>query len=314
MRILFMAMAFVLAMMPSVNAAVYQQGIVYVIYDEEEADFVKDRTDINANGVPDMVEDIATQLNASRELFNDFFDFPDPLKSERFGNVTAIEVDIRAAEFLGEYNGKSSRKVREQAKHDPSKRVIYFSVANNVKPHNQQTATHEYFHLLQYGATYFRNNWFKEGMARWAQDAIRQKKEYPDGANVPFMLEDESANEVVFKGSYDMAEQFWYPLAVNMDDKVTIPDRLINKYRYVDGSPVFKDNIIYGPNVMRAVLIKMKSKEEVAAAEEFGSLTEWRRRGQRDKRNNKFIMECVREVYYGKLQDGCRWKNFFCGI
>lgn len=298
MRILFMAMAFVLAMMPSVNAEVYQQGIVYVIYNEEEEDTVE-ATDINSNGVPDMVEDIATQLNATRELFKDVFKFPDPLESERYKGVTSIEVDIKSKATIGKYNGNSARRIRKQAKHNPNEQAIHFRVANTVEPHKNPTATHEYFHLLQYGATYFRNDWFKEGMARWAQDAVQEIKEYPNGKNIPMMLNDKRAEEKIFKGSYSMAEQFWYPLAVNMNDKVRIPDRLIKKYRYVDGSPVFQDDVIYGPNVMCEVLIKMKSKEELAA-EEFGGLTKWREKGQRDERNNKFIMESVREVYRSK--------------
>ena len=306
LRILFTAAAFVLAIvfalstMSTGNAAVYQQGIVYVIYDEKGDAAPEDKTDINLNGVPDVVEDIATQVNAARELFNDVFKFPDPLESERFKDVSSIEVDIESKEVMGKWNGNSSRKVRTQSKHNPNERAIHFRVANNVNPHKNSTPTHEYFHEIQYGATYFRNNWFKEGTARWAQDAVR-KIEYPDGKNIPHLLTDKTFNEQLFQGSYDMAEQFWYPLVVNMNDKAIIPDSLIKRYRYVDGSPVFRDNIIYGANVIREVILVMKSKEPLAAAEEFGTVKEWRNKGQRDERNNKFILESVREVYYGKL-------------
>ena len=48
MRILFMtvavAVAFMLAMMLPAKAAVYQQGVVYVIYDEE---LILDKADMN---------------------------------------------------------------------------------------------------------------------------------------------------------------------------------------------------------------------------------------------------------------------------
>ena len=302
MRILFMVVvALMLAMMLPANAAVYQQGIVYVIYEETGSDAPTDKTDINSNGVPDMVEDIATQLNATRELFKDVFKFPDPLESERYKNVTSIEVDIVSKEILGDKrNGNSARRIRKNSKHNPNEQAIHFRVANTVDPRERQTATHEYFHLVQYGATYFRNDWFKEGMARWSQDAIMQKKKYPEGKNISAMLKNKSAEKEIFKGSYNMAEHFWYPLAVSMNDKATIPDEMIKKYRYVDGSPVFQDNIIYGANVMREVLINMKSKEKLAAAE-YGSLKEWRNKGQRDERNNKFIMDSVREVYNDKL-------------
>ncbi|MBR2774538.1 MAG: hypothetical protein IKD73_06045 [Selenomonadaceae bacterium] len=298
MRILFMAVAFVL-MMSTTHAAIYQQGIVYVIYDEAGDAAPVDKTDLNVNGVPDVVEDIATQVNAARELFKDVFKFPDPLESERF-NATSIEVDIKSKAVMGKYNGISGKKVRQHSKHNPNERAIHFRVANTVNPRKNSTPTHEYFHEIQYGATYFMNDWFKEGTARWAQDAVQNIKEYPDGKNIPSQLEDDTFAEQVYQGSYDMAKGFWYPLALNMNDKATIPDSLIEKYRYVDGSPVFRDNIIYGANVVREVIQVMKTKEELAAAE-YGTLNEWRNKGRRDERNNKFIMASVREVYHGKL-------------
>lgn len=300
MRILFMtvavAIAFMLAMMLPAKAAVYQQGVVYVIYDEE---LILDKADMNSNDVPDIVEDIATQTNAARELFKDVFNFPDPLESERFKNVTSIEVDIESKEIMGKWNGNSGKNVRKQSKHDPNERALHFRVANTVNPHTNSTPTHEYFHLLQYGSTYFMNLWFKEGTARWAQDAVR-KIDYPDGKDIPAILTDDDAQKEIYQGSYDMAKGFWYPLAVNMKDKAKIPDWLIKKYRYVDGSPVFQDNIIYGPNVIRKVILKMKTKEELAAAE-FGTLKEWRSKGKSNEQNNKFIMESVREVYNERL-------------
>ena len=132
-------------------------------------------------------------------------------------------------------------------------------------------------------------------MARWSQDSVAATK-YPDGKNVSSTLKDKSTEEKLFKNSYSAAEKLWYPLAVNMNDKATIPDRIVSKYKYVDGSPVFKDNVIYGANVMRKVILTMKSKEEVVA-EQFGGIKEWRKSGQRSEKNNPVIMESVREVY-----------------
>ena len=295
-----MVMAFVLMIMTPLEAAVYQQGIVYVIYEEEGEATITDKTDINLNGVPDVVEDIATQVNAAREVFKDVFKFPDPLESERFKNVTSIEIDIKSKKVMGKLHGKASRRVRTQSKHDPNERALHFRIVHTLQPRKNSTPTHEYFHLLQAGATYFRNDWFKEGMARWSQDAVKDIKDYPDGKNIPLQLEDETFAEQVYQGSYDVAWQLWYPLAVNMNDKAKIPDSLIKKYRYVDGSPVFQDNIFYGANVMREVIRAMKSKEPLAAAE-YGNLKQWRNKGHQDARNNKFIFASVREVYHGKL-------------
>ena len=299
MRILIMAIGFLLAAIQSVSAAVYQQGEVYVIYDETEVDAVKDRTDLNANGVPDVIEDIATQVNAARELFKDVFDFPDPLESERFKEATTIEVDILARENMGNKNGQAISGVRKESKHDPNESAIRIRVANTVNPRKSSTPEHEYFHLIQYGATYFRNGWYLEGMANWSQDSVSAIKEYPDGKNLSSTLKNEATLEDIYQSKYSVSKSLWYPLAVSKKDKAKIPADMIRKYKYVDGSPVFHDDIFYGPNVMRKVLRKMKAREEVAAAN-FGGVEKWRKRGQRNEQNNGFIMECVRDVYNSK--------------
>ena len=298
MRILFMALALVFALVQPASAAVYQQGIVYVIYEEEGDASVKDKTDLNSNGVPDVIEDIATQVNAAREVFNDVFNFPDPLDSARFKGVTSIEIDIDTKESM-KVNGKAYSGVRKKSKHDPNESAIHIKVANTVDPRKNPTSTHEYFHLIQYGATYFRNGWFLEGMARWSEDAVSQIKKYPGGTEIPVTLNSTAAQNKIYQVKYTAASMLWYPLAVNMGDKDTIPSNVVNKYKYVDGSPVFHDNIIYGANVMRDVIKAMQSREEKAAAQ-FGGMAKWHKDGQRAEQNNQFIMDSVKEVHNSK--------------
>lgn len=297
MKIFLIAIGILIAMTPTASAAIYRQGVVYVIYDEEGAAAVKNKTDINSNGVPDVVEDIATQINAAREVFI-MFRFDDPLKSARFKNVTSIEVDIRSKEIV-KTNGTAFSGVRKKSKHDHNERSLHVSIANTINPHKNSTPAHEYFHLVQYGATYFRNKWFLEGMARWSQDAVEKQKKYPDGKNIPQTLSSLAAREKIFSGSYNAAGLLWYPLAINLKDNAKIPDSLMKKYKYVDGVPVFHDNIFYGANVMREVIKVMKSQENLAAAN-YKNFNEWRAKGQRDERNSKIIFECVREVYNSK--------------
>ena len=299
MRILIMAIGFLLATFQSVSAAVYQQGVVYVIYDEAGENAVKDTADLNSNDVPDVIEDIATQVNAARELFKDVFDFPDPLESERFKGATSIEVDILARENMSNKNGQAISSVRKQSVHDPNEAAIHIRVANTVNPRKSSTPEHEYFHLIQYGATYFRNGWYLEGMANWSQDSVAATKEYPDGKSIKSTLKDTATLDDIYQSKYNVSKSLWYPLAVSKKDKAKIPAAMIKKYKYVDGSPVFHDDIFYGPNVMREVIRKMKSREEVAGAN-FGSVEKWRKKGQRNEQNNGFIMECVRDVYNSK--------------
>ena len=293
------AVALLFMVTTSADAAIYRQGIIYVIYDESGERSLTNKTDANSNGVPDVVEDIATQVNAAREVFNDLFDYPDPLQSARFKNVTSIEIDIDARDAMNKFNGLAFSTVRKKSAHDPNARALHFKVANTINPHTSSTPAHEYFHLIQYGATYFRNAWYLEGMARWSQDSVA-KINYPDGADIHFKLKSKSAKEKIFNGKYEMADFLWYPLAVNMRDKVTLPAELVAKYKYVDGAPVFQDNIIFGAHVMLKVLHALKVKENLAA-EKFGGVKEWRKTGQRAEVNNEIILDCVKEVYHGKL-------------
>ncbi|MBR3050340.1 MAG: hypothetical protein IKG61_02675, partial [Selenomonadaceae bacterium] len=57
MKIFMTAIASVLAFSSTAGAAIYQQGVVYVIYDEAGDRAVTNKTDKNSNGVPDVVED-----------------------------------------------------------------------------------------------------------------------------------------------------------------------------------------------------------------------------------------------------------------
>lgn len=293
------AVALLFMVTTSADAAIYRQGIIYVIYDEAGERSLANKTDANSNGVPDVVEDIATQVNAAREVFQGVFDYPDPLQSARFKNVTSIEIDIDARDAMNKFNGLAFSTVRKKSAHDPNARALHFKIANTINPHTSSTPAHEYFHLIQYGATYFRNAWYLEGMARWSQDSVT-KINYPDGADIHFKLKSKSAEEKIFNGKYEMADFLWYPLAVNMRDKVTLPAELVAKYKYVDGAPVFQDDIIFGAHVMLKVLHALKAKENLAA-EKFGGVKEWRKTGQRAEVNNEIILDCVKEVYHGKL-------------
>lgn len=280
-------------MTSTASAAIYNQGIIYVIYDEAGANAVADKTDKNSNGVPDVVEDVAAQMKAAREVFS-HFNYPDPLDCERFKNVAAIEIEIESAETL-KFNGKAFSNIFKKSRHNPNERALHLKIANTIDPHKSTTPTHEYFHLVQYAATYFRNAWFLEGMARWSEDAIR-KINYPSALDLNFKLKSDFAEKQIFRGKYNMAEFLWYPLAVQKKDKAKIPAALMKKYKYVDGAPVFQDNIFYGANVMLKVLQVMKSKEDLAAAQ-FEDVKTWRKKGQRDERNNKIILDCVKGVF-----------------
>ena len=297
MRILLSALLILLASMTTVSAEIYQQGIVYVIYSREGEAAVK-ATDIDQNGVPDVVEDIATQINAVRAVFHDEFGFPDPLGSKRYKNVKTIEVNIKTKAVMN-HNGLAYSGVRKKSEHNPNESALHIDIASTADPHKNSTPAHEYFHLIQYGATYFRNGWYLEGMARWSQDSVDQIKKYPSDKNFSWTLKNKASEAQIYGAKYKAANLLWYPMSVELKDKAKIPSGIMKGYKYVDGTPVFKDNVFYGPNVIKRVLMEMKSKEDEAATA-FGGRKQWIKDGVRDDQNNKYIMDCVRTVYDNK--------------
>ena len=186
--------------------------------------------------------------------------------------------------------------INAESKHNPNESALHIDIASTADPHKNSTPAHEYFHLIQYGATYFRNGWYLEGMARWSQDSVDQIKKYPSDKNFSWTLKNKASEAQIYGAKYKAANLLWYPMSVELKDKAKIPSGIMKGYKYVDGTPVFKDNVFYGPNVIKRVLMEMKTKEDEAATA-FGGRKQWIKDGVRDDQNNKYIMDCVRTVY-----------------
>lgn len=133
--------------------------------------------DTDSNGVPDHVEDVAKQVWAARRLFCEVLGFPDPLTSARYAGVTCIEICIRDRAELGGRNGAAydeSQRARRIPEGKPDDRAIVMALGRHVVAAKNLSPAHELFHLIQYGATYFKNGWFLEGQTRWSEHALGQ--------------------------------------------------------------------------------------------------------------------------------------------
>ena len=260
----------------------YQSGIFHITYQTEGIGAVP-ITDVNKNGIPDRIEDIGTQLEASRVLFHQVLCFPDPLESQRYkGNVAGVEVIIKDRNIMGGH-GRAFNK-STYSRFDPKVKTLKIHVSSDTDPRRNPTPTHEYFHLIQYGQSRFMNGWYLEGMARWSEDAINRVRV---DSNVGI------DTEKAVSTTYAAAKSLWHPLGTACEGQKQFPSWLVQKYRYVDDTPIFKDDRINGPETMRNVLTCLHEKE-VEAAENFGGVPLWRKNGQRSPQNDPFILECVR--------------------
>lgn len=152
----------------------YKMGKIRVFYNTTGKHSIEP-TDNNQNQIPDQVEDIAKQTWVAYKLFVNTLNFPDPLQSERYQQASFIDVNLLAKESINQngvaYDGLQNFR---RAMDELGTKTITFDVATTVNPRTNITPAHELFHLIQNGATYFKNRWYTEGMARWAEHALEK--------------------------------------------------------------------------------------------------------------------------------------------
>lgn len=272
---------------------------IRVFYSTEGAAAVSPE-DSNENGVPDRVEDIARQAWAAHDLFCGVLDFPDPLESERYPGVTCIQISVVPRERIKDRNGVAYRvaqRARSIPEGSPEDRAIVAAVALNVDPRKNLTPAHEVFHLIQYGATFFGNRWYLEGMARWSEQGLG-KGGLKDAAIVPRFPQRDEDRDRLYRESYEAARLFWNPLVERVGGESTLPSGRIGErlagLTYTDGSPVLADRDLSGAAFMRSVLLELGRADD-RAFRELG-YGEWKLDKQNSKRNDPHIYNAVMDV------------------
>ncbi len=258
--------------------------------------------DKDASGIPDHVEDVAKQVWAAHRLFCSVLEFPDPLTSERYPGVNCIQVSLRERGEIGGGNGKAfenSQRARPIPEGKPDDRAIVISMGSHVEGLKNITPAHEMFHLIQYGATYFKKSWYLEGQARWSEHALAKEglgdvKYSPKG---PWPQEPANLTKL-FGMSYDAEFVLWNPIAKKTDAKGTLPQKRLDKELtelcYSDGSPVLKDLDLTGANIMREILIELGKMDDVAY-KELG-YESWSEENQQSPKNDRYMYQAIMDV------------------
>jgi len=279
----------------------YVLGPVRVFYIKDGKDAVQ-LDDVDRTGVPDRVEDIAKQVWAAHHLFCEVLKFPDPFKSERYKGVTCIQVSLRN---LGGGNGLAfdeSQRARRIPEGKPTDRAIVMSINCKLNPMKNITPAHETFHLVQYGATYFKNSWLLEGMARWsehalAREALGQVKYSPLG---PWPQKLQHLQQLSTM-SYDAEHVLWNPIVrrTDRDGNGLLSNKLLGEklalLRYSDGTPVLRDRTLQGAEIMRDIVIELGKLDDVAF--EDLKYDSWSEKNQRAEENGPYIYKAVMDVF-----------------
>jgi hypothetical protein len=273
------------------------EGPVRVFYTLEGKDAVPDK-DGNGNGIPYHVEDVAVQSFAAYELFIKVLDFPDPLKSERYKDVDFIDIVLRHTDAISGMKGLAFDEIQKVGRSidPPGTTQLTIGIAISVKAPSNPTPAHEIFHLIQYGATYFKNGWFQEGQARWAEHSLRKGGigEYRYSPKGPWPQTTE-ARKQLFGMTYDSEYYIWNPLAIKSDRSGVIPRRTIpfvlRKRTYTNGQPVLEDLQLHGYKVMRSILHELGAADDIAAREL--SYEKWSEANQKSERNNQYVYDAI---------------------
>lgn len=262
-----------------------------IVYSLAGPHALADQRDLDGNGVPDKVEDVATQLVAGRRLFSDVMGFVAPLRQPRYAQATSIDVFMLKME---KGNGLAYDEVMNyRLGYDSAtgRCALRIDLLNNHSNQNP-TPIHELFHLYQYGYTMFKPRWFLEGTARWAEYALRPGS----GPQRPLPQSSASLQEQLFATTY-AASNFWNRLAFLLDPvgRLSLPPELA-QLAYADGSRVVHDDELHGAAFMKAVLESLASLDREVGTQQGWPAFQWKEVDQRSARHDAAIFNKVQDV------------------
>ena len=235
---------------------------------------------------------------AARGRFVEVLGLPDPLKTERFKTASFIDIHLRSKDVL-KMNGVAFDELQRYRKQgDPGGTLsIGFNVATTVRAPANLTPAHEFFHLIQYSTTYFKNRWFLEGTARWSERALGEG-DLGLAKIMPVWPLPSDQRSALFGMAYEASEHLWNPLAKRLDVDGEIPNGLalqrLKNMKYVDGSPVLKDLRLRGWKFVRDVLQELAKMDDIAFSD-FG-YDRWSEDNQRSPKNDEPMLRAVEAV------------------
>ena len=273
---------------------VYTAAPFYILYETSGRNAVPP-TDADADGVPDSVTAVATQLLHAREVLHHQMGLRDPLTSPRYAGVRRIEVRIMDKSALRGCNGRAfdeltpSRLALQEHK-------LTLHIARHVDAKRNVTPAHEYFHLVQNGYTYFKNPWYYEGLARYMEGAFRPH------TNVQTALATLPPPEHLQSLSYQAADTFWGPWAAQCGKadagRRSTPPPSTQNAQNTQSPPVYPLN---GIACIRTLLEQLDAADDnICAARQQSTPTSapfWTEAQQRHVDNTPVILDAVKNSY-----------------
>lgn len=264
-------------------------------YSLEGRDGLQDLKDQNQNGIPDRIEDIATQLITARDLYQDVLGLRHPLQSPRYRErARFIDINVGRLPFTTgapKLNGSAGDAIVNYYRPmDPPEgvEVLTIDILNTLSSSNL-TPTHELFHLYQYGYTLYKGGWYLEGTARWSELAFKEGAGKPE--SLPRSRED---LEKLWTKRYD-AIGFWAALAHTADpeSRIIIPPQLLERRLLGNGEPVIRDSLFPGATLLKDFLEAMDRRDDETSREKGLNPLDWPETFQKSPENNPMIWKAV---------------------
>lgn len=271
---------------------IYKLGEFRIFYTLNGANSLVNKEDLNKNSVPDYIENIAQRLKVSKDVFTELLGFHDPLKSRRYKDVKYIDIHILKSKNSSSGDGVFVFNYKIL---DTRDKVLSMKIRNNLSK-STMTPSHEYFHLLQNSYSMFKNRWYTEGTARWAERVFKKGTGKRD--RLP-----QNINELesLLKQSYE-TKGFWRKLAYICD---TNNGRFINSKNYqtniIEYPNLIEDNRIYGYEFMKTFLENLDYQDSIASKNrEIGEFS-WTEKEQKyNENNNIYILRALNQTFIKK--------------
>lgn len=256
----------------------------HIYYSLQGKDALRYPQDSTGDGVPDVVKDIASQLQAAQYLYTSLLGLRSPLQQKIYSQARQINIYLLT---LPKGNGLAFDRVAAETMSDgvalPCGLKIVLNAA--LQPARNVTPAHELFHLYQYGYAVFKQKWYLEGMARWMEDAFRPAEKRIALSAIPPVCENN------FSRGYDAAN-FWATYARRTFPAITMGDKA-QKYHYVDGSLVFKLQMLPGGGMLQPFFKQLALSSAGLSHKMKRANTRWTEKQQRAGQFNSSICQAL---------------------
>lgn len=265
----------------------YVAGDFHLFYSMQGNDRLHDTNDDNGDGTPDVIENMAIQLQAAQRFYSDALGLRSPLRQKVFARAGQINIYVlRKDRGKGAAFDKVSREKMADGRVLPC--AIKIIVDTSVNPLRNVTPAHELFHLYQYGYGVFKQRWYLEGMARWLEMPYKDSSKVMTAAS-PSLNCPDYAN-----ASYN-AEIFWHRYAQRYFPAVAVPETL-RQISYTDGSPVFKQTELPGGAMLQPFFASLFHSSQQVSQQQRVANTQWTEKMQRAPQFSQNICQVLAAI------------------